>query len=137
MSRKWLLFLFCLASLVVLAPLSRAALSLRVNESAIKVLFEEQGTRVLIPIENSLGHQVDANLKIEIINTDNVIVATAEQKARLNVAWNEVTLPIARWVRALTDHTHELLWSRLRYSVKPANANDFEQINNVVSLSEI
>ncbi len=137
MSRKWLLFLSCLALLIVLAPLSRAALSLHVNDSAIKVLFEEQGTRVVLPIENSLGHQVDASIKIEIINTDGITIATVEQKARLNVAWNEVTLPIARWVRALTDHTHELLWYRLRYSVRPANANDFEQINNVVSLSEI
>jgi hypothetical protein len=137
MSRKWLLFLFCLVLLVVFGPLSRAALSLRVNESAIKVLFAEQGTRVVLPIENSLGRQVDAKIKIEIVNPDNVTVAAAETSARLNIAGNEVTVPVSRWLKQLADDTNELLWYRLRYSVKPAHENDFEQISNVVSLSEI
>jgi len=137
MSRKWLLFLFCLVLLVVFGPLSRAALSLRVKESAIKVLFAEQGTRVVLPIENSLGRQVDANIKIEIVNPDNLTVATAETSARLNIAGNEVTVPVSRWLKQLAHDTNELLWYRLRYSVQPAHENDFEQIGNVVSLSEI
>jgi hypothetical protein len=137
MSRKWLLFLFCLGLLVVFGPLSRAALSLHVNESAIKVLFEEQSTRVVLPIENSLGRQVDANIKIEIVNTDNATVATAERSAKLNLAWNEVTLPVSRWLKEQAHDTNKLLWYRLRYSITPANANDFTQITNVISLSEI
>ena len=137
MSRKWLLFLFCLVLLVVFGPLSRAALSLRVNESAIKVLFAEQETRVVLPIENALGRQVDANIKIEIVNTDNVTVATVDRSVRLNLAWNEVSLPVPNWVKRPSDDPKELLWYRLRYSVTPANANDFNQVSNVVSLSEI
>src|SRR6185436_17787474 len=108
MSRKWLLFLFCLGLLVMFGPLSRAALSLRVNESAIKVLFEEQGTRVLLPIENSLGRQVDATVKIEIVNTENVIVATAERNTAVKPGPHELHLPVSRWLRDLADNTENL-----------------------------
>ena len=44
MSRKWLLFPFCLSVLLTLVPVSSASLTLRINESAIRVLFEEHGT---------------------------------------------------------------------------------------------
>src|SRR5712692_9625473 len=94
MSRTWLLFLFCLVLLVLLGPLSRAALSLRVNESAIKVLFEEQGTRIVFPIENSLGRPTEARVKVEILSTDNQSVATVERDFSLRAGTNEVTIPI-------------------------------------------
>jgi P pilus assembly chaperone PapD len=65
MSRKWLLFPFCLSVLLTLAQISSASLTLRVNESATRVLFEEQGTRVLLSVENSLGRRVDAHVQLE------------------------------------------------------------------------
>ena len=80
MSRKWLLFLFCLSLLMVLAPLSRAGLTLRVKESAIRVLFEEQGTRVVLPIENSLSQRVDTHLKLEIIDRLRVDAARVHEQ---------------------------------------------------------
>ena len=45
MSRKWLLFPFCLSVLLALAPLSNASLTLRVNESATRVLSSKNRTR--------------------------------------------------------------------------------------------
>jgi hypothetical protein len=42
MSRIWLLFLFCLSLVLVIVPLSRASLTLRVNESSTRALFEER-----------------------------------------------------------------------------------------------
>src|SRR5215831_7209088 len=137
MSRKWLLFLFCLALAILLAPLSRAALALRVNETSIRVLFEEQGTRVVLPFENSLGRPVDANLKLEIVTPENAVTATAEQTTTINTAASELTVPISVWVKNLTNDTGELLWYRLRYTVTPVQAGDFERITNVVSLSQI
>jgi P pilus assembly chaperone PapD len=62
MSRKWLLFPFCLSLLLTLVPVSRASLTLRINESATRVLFEEEGTRVLLSVENLLGQRADAHI---------------------------------------------------------------------------
>jgi A-macroglobulin complement component/alpha-2-macroglobulin family protein/MG2 domain-containing protein/carboxypeptidase family protein/A-macroglobulin receptor/macroglobulin-like protein len=137
MSRKWLLFLFCLALTILLTPLSRAALTLRIDESAIQILFEEQGTRVVLPIENSLGRVTEAHLKIEIIDTDNASVATAERDFEIKAGPSEATVPITLSLRDRKNDTRELLWYRLRYSVAPVAAADFDRLSNVVSLSQI
>jgi len=42
MSRKWLLFPFCLSVLFMLTPLSRASLTLRVNESATRFCLKNR-----------------------------------------------------------------------------------------------
>src|SRR2546430_11955662 len=95
MSRKWLLFLFCLSLLMVLAPLSRAGLTLRVKESAIRVLFEEQGTRVVLAVENSLGPRVDAHIKLELIDTDGAPRATVAGDYQIKPGAHEVMIPIS------------------------------------------
>jgi hypothetical protein len=138
MSRKWFLFLFCLSLLILLAPLSRAGLTLHVKESAIRVLFEEQGTGVVLPIENSLGQRVDAHLKLEIIDTAGAAHATVERDYQIKPGPNELTVPVALWLtgKAATD-TRELLWYRLRYQIRPASSSQFDQVSNVISLSEI
>ncbi|HBB96878.1 MAG TPA: hypothetical protein DC054_15980 [Blastocatellia bacterium] len=134
MSRKWLLFLFCLGLLVLLAPLSQAALSLRVNETAVKVLFDEQGTRVVLPIENSLARSVDARIKVEFVDTDNASISAVEKNSRIKPGLNELTVPLTL---DMADDTREFLWYRLRYSITPVASSDFDEISNVVSLSQI
>jgi hypothetical protein len=137
MGRKWLLFLFCLALAVLLAPLSRAALTVRIDESAIKILFEEQGTRVVLPIENSLGRPTQAHLKIEIVDTDNAPVAAAERDFEITRGPSEATIPITLSLKNQKNDTRGLLWYRLRYFVTPVKAGDFDRLSNVVSLSQI
>jgi hypothetical protein len=67
MSRKWLLFLFCLFVLIALAPLSHASLTLKVNESATRVSFAPQAIEVALVLENSLREPVDQKFLIELI----------------------------------------------------------------------
>ncbi|HYX28246.1 MAG TPA: MG2 domain-containing protein, partial [Pyrinomonadaceae bacterium] len=138
MSRQWLfLFLFCLALLAGLSPLSRAALSLRINESAIRVLFEEQGSRVILPIENSLAKSTSARIKIEVIDTDDASIVTVEKDYQIKPGANELTIPLAMSLRNRSDNARELLWYRLNYSITPIFGSAFDPITNVVSLSEI
>ena len=80
MSRKWLLFSFCLSVLLTLAPLSRASLTLRVNESATRVLFEEQRIEVSLAIENSLAEVPNQRVQIELVDPENHIRSSAELK---------------------------------------------------------
>src|SRR2546429_7819586 len=110
MSRKWLLFPFCLSILLTMVPVSRAGLTLRVIESATRVLFEEQGTRVLLSVDNSLGRRVDAHVKLELIDTDGSVRAVAESEAQIKPGANTVTLPLGLWLsgKSATD-TREVL----------------------------
>ncbi len=138
MSRKWLLFSFCLSVLLTLAPLSRANLTLRVNESATRVLFEEQDTRVLLAVENSLGRRVSAHLKLELIDTDGTVRAAAERDDQIKPGANLIAAPIGLWLsgKAATD-TRELLWYRLRYRITSPAPAEFDQLTGLISLSEI
>ncbi|HEY3103269.1 MAG TPA: alpha-2-macroglobulin family protein [Pyrinomonadaceae bacterium] len=138
MSRTWLLFLFSLALLFLLSPLSRASLAVRVDESAIKVLFDEQGTHVVLPVQNALGQPVDARVQLELLDTDGANRATAAREFQLKSGRNELAIPIALWLtgKAATD-TRELLWYRLRYQVTPAASSQFDTSSNVISFSEI
>jgi uncharacterized protein YfaS (alpha-2-macroglobulin family) len=138
MSRKWLLFPFCLSVLLTLVPVSRASLTLRVNESATRVLFEERGTRVLLSVENLLGRRVDAQVRLELIDTDGSVRARADSDAQIKPGASTVTVPIGLWLsgKAATD-TREVLWYRLRYRVTPTTASQFDAFSGVISLSQI
>ena len=138
MSRRWLLFPFCLFALVILAPLSRAGLALRVTESATRVLFEERGTHVLLAVENSLGQPVDTRIKLEIIDTGGTVHARTEHAEQIKPGRSSISLPIDLWLSGKgAIETGELLWYRLRYRITPANSSQFEPASGVISLSEI
>ncbi|HEX6187757.1 MAG TPA: MG2 domain-containing protein, partial [Pyrinomonadaceae bacterium] len=138
MSRRWLLFLFCLSLLSLVAPLSRANLSVRIDDAAITVRFDEQGTRVVLPVENALPQTLDARVKLELLETDGAIRAPVAHDYQLKSGRNELTIPLALWLsgKAATD-TSELLWYRLRYEITPRLSSQFDTVSNVISLSEI
>lgn len=137
MSRKWLLFLSCLFMLLTLIAPSRAGLTIRVDESATRILFAGQ-TRVSLAIENPLNTAVAAQVKIELLDTHGQIRGKAAHAQLLKRGTNVVVIPIE--VRLTADgaaDTRELLWYRLRYHVEPSAGSQFDQIKGVVSLSGI
>src|ERR1041385_7226152 len=138
MSRTWLLFLICLSILILSAPLSRAGLTVRVNDSAIRIFFDETGTRVVLPVENALAQPIDARIKLELLDTDGATRATVEHDCRINRGRSELTFPIALQLKGKSPtSTHEILWYRLRYQIAPASSSHFDRVANVISLSEI
>jgi hypothetical protein len=138
MSRKWLLFLFCLLLLPVMAPLSRAGLALRINESAIKVSFEQRRVEVALAVENSLGAVVDQKIHIELIDPQNRIKSSADQVSsvapgsqtlRIQLPYDITKLPAA--------DRRELLWYRLHYRLTSTQTPATVSAEGIVSLSEI
>ena len=56
MSRKWLLFPFCLAiALLVSVQLTRAWGGITIDETAIRFLFQNDSASVLLSVNNSSG----------------------------------------------------------------------------------
>ncbi len=137
MRRPWLLFLLCLLLLPLLTSLTRASLTIRVDDSAIRILFDEQGTRVLLPVEVARGQVLDARARLELVDTDGTTVVTVECDYQLKPGRKELTIPIGSWVPGKSEDTRELLWYRLRYQITPVVESQFEKLTNVISLSQI
>ncbi|HZI47644.1 MAG TPA: hypothetical protein VFD75_07580, partial [Pyrinomonadaceae bacterium] len=137
MRRTWLLFLICLLLPATIAQLTRASVTIRVDDSAIRVLFDEQGTRVLLPIEVGPGQTLSARIKIELLNSEGTAVVIVQRDHQLTVGRNELTIPIGSWVTGKPGDAQDLLWYRLRYQVMPAAPSQFDKVSSVLSLSQI
>jgi hypothetical protein len=138
MSRKWLLFLFCLLLLPLLAPLSRAGLTLRVNESAITVSFQHRQVEVALAVENSLGAVVDQKIHIELIDPENRIRANADQVRSIGRGSQTLRFMLPYDISELPEKDRrQLLWYRLHYRLTTTQTPFTASAEGIVSLSEI
>src|ERR1043165_8697377 len=135
MRRPWLLFLLCLLFLTSLTTLTRASLTVRVDDSAIRIVFDDHGTRVLLPLETS--QPLTTNVHIELLNTDGATAVQIEHEYQLRPGRNELTIPIGSWISGKSEDTREFLWYRLRYQITPAATSQFDKVSNIISLSQI
>ena len=70
MSRRGLLSLLCLAVFSLsLVPLTHADGEIKVDESRIRVLIQNQPVEVQLAIENSTGESVNGNVELELLGT--------------------------------------------------------------------
>ncbi len=138
MSRKWLLFPFCLSiALVVFGPLARARGVITIDEGAIGFLIRQDSASVLLPINNSFGEIVRTRVQIEVLDPENQVKASIDRVEDLPRGTKILTLPVPfNSSKLLPAERRRLLWYRLHYRVIPdqsaANTTD-----GLVSLSEI
>jgi A-macroglobulin TED domain/Alpha-2-macroglobulin family/MG2 domain/Carboxypeptidase regulatory-like domain/Macroglobulin domain MG3/A-macroglobulin receptor binding domain/Alpha-2-macroglobulin bait region domain len=138
MSRIWLLFLFCLLVFASIAPLTRAGLTVRVDDATVRILFDEHGTRVLLPIENARDQTLDTRIRIQLLDTDGRTAVTVERDYQLKPGRNELTIPIGSWITGQPqDTTRDFLWYRLSYHIIASGSSQFDEVSSVVSLSQI
>lgn len=137
MSRKWLLFLFCLSVLIVLAPRSRAARTLRVNESTIRISLENHKVEVFLTVENSLGDVVNPQLQIELLDAENQIRATASRVESIEPGARKLQFVLPLDVAKLPEKDRrQLLWYRLHYRLTTGQPSDLIT-EGFVSLSQV
>jgi hypothetical protein len=138
MGRKWLLFLFCLLLLPLVAPLSRAGLTLRVNESAITVSFQHRQVEIGLAVENSLGTVVEQTVHIELIDPENQIRAGADQVQSIGRGSQTLPILLSYDVSKLPEKDRrQLLWYRLHYRLTTTQTPFTVAAEGFVSLSEI
>src|SRR6266404_2346235 len=138
MRRKWLLFSFCLSVLLTLAPLSRAGLTLRVNEAATRVLFEHQSAEVALALENLFGKAVKQHVLIELIDPQNHIRATADRVELIDRGTQTLHLVLPFDISKLPEKDRrQLLWYRLHYLISNNQAPLGVTAEGIISLSEI
>ncbi len=138
MSRKWLLFSFCLSVLLTLAPLSRAGLTLRVDESATRVSLKEPRIEVSLSIENSAGEGPDQKVQLEILDPENHVCASAERIESIGRGKQTLRFSLPFDVAKLSERERrQLLWHRLHYRITAAEAQASVTADGIISLSEI
>jgi hypothetical protein len=138
MSRKWLLFPFCLAiTLVFYGQLTRARGGITINESAARFLMQNSSASVMLAVINSAGENVKARIRIEILDEDNKVKATADQSAEITQGASTLTVKVPFDPSKLKpNERRRVIWYRLHYRVMP-DRTDFTLAEGVVSLSEI
>src|SRR5882724_3499900 len=138
MSRKWLLFLFCLALSILLAPLSRAGITVRVNESAFRIHFQRKSIDVALAFENSLGSPTDQHILIQLIDPQSRVVASADRTESIGRGSQTIHLTAPFDVSKLPEiDRRQLLWYRLHYQITAIRPATDVTADGIVSLSEI
>ncbi len=121
MRRRWLALLLCLAVCLVCAVRFVAAddNTLRVNETATQILFSAEQTSVTLAVANDTGRALGVRLRVELLDTHDVVRAAATRAEQLRAGANRVPVVLKPSLLAtLNDSERKLiLWYRLRYTV--------------------
>ena len=139
MSRKWLLSLLCLSAAITFAQLSTATSVLSVNESATRFLVEDQ-VAVAIEVVNPTKQRADARLKLDLLDTSDVVRGIANRVESLKPGLNSFRVPLTLTADKLnSDNDKSLPWYRLRYQIEPLphTKNSLDGTSGLISLSEI
>ena len=137
------LTLFCLLiASFLLSSLSRASATLSVNEDAIRFLSEHGRTGVVLPIENRMGREARARIRLELVDPQNLVRASSEREEVIKEGASAPFLPLSLDLAGLKDaERSQLLWYRLRYRITPiiagASTANAETVQGTVSLSQI
>ena len=140
MSRRWLLSLLCLSvvavALTIFVQLSSAAVGLSVNESATRFLIQDR-TIVVLEVNNPTSQEVPVQLKLELIDPDDVTRGVAITDLWLKPGANKLSIPLTLSANSYQDE-EKIPWYRLRYQIRPSTTGQaLGAAQGFISLSEI
>ncbi len=131
MRRAWCVLLLIFGALLPIAESLSANTALEVDERATRLNFDGDKATVSLAVNNAGTRSLSAQVKIDIIDPSNVIVASSQTTATLEAGANIVRTELE------VNVSHTLLWDRVRYSVIPLPPGDARPVEGVISASEI
>ncbi len=136
MSCRRLLSLLCLSVVpLLLVSLTLANGALTVDEDNITVRFDRDSTAIVLPINNG-SSVTPCILRLELLNPDDHIITSAEQRITIQRGKQRVSSNLAFSPSSLKAQARRsLLWFRLHYQV--INCADKSLTDGIVSLSQI
>jgi hypothetical protein len=139
--RLWVFLLLCLFAVSLLFfQLSSASADLHVNEAATKFLLDDGKTGASLVLENPLGRNVAATVRVELINPQGVVRSSAAQEEIIKEGTAALFISLPFQPSKLKDEErNQLLWYRLRYHIKPKDSSSVTEkpLEGVISLSAI
>jgi len=131
MRRAWCVLLLAFGTFLLIAESLSANTALEVDEGATRLNFDGNKATVSLAVNNARTDSISAEVKIDIIDPRNVIVASSKTTAALEAGANVVRTELK------VDISRALLWDRVRYSVSPLPPGDARPVEGVISASEI
>ena len=137
MSRRGLLSLLCLSVLLLLlVPLTHAGGDIRVDESRIRILVQNEPVEVQLAVENSSGQTLNATIQLELLDPQDRVVARSNSTQQISPGNQTLKFSIPFSLKSRTDKDRrEILWYRLRYRLSEG-ASTRLVTGGVVSLSQ-
>jgi len=117
-----------------------ASPTLRIDEAATRLMLQDEKTKVSLAVENFLGREVAARVRLELLDPQDRVRAKAESEETIKPGAGPVIIPFALSFPELgKDERRRLLWYRLRYRLTPNSsaAGAVDVSEGLISLSEI
>jgi hypothetical protein len=111
---------FCLLAGLLCATSADAQTSLRVNAATARVTIEAGRFVVSLPISNVSASEVTAQLRLELLDTQNRAHAIVERDETIKPGTTTITVPLqisSALATGLANAKENLFWYRLRYQL--------------------
>jgi len=131
MRRAWCVLLLFSVVFLLIARATSANAALEVDERATRLDLDHNTATVSLAVNNSGSRTFSAQVKIEIVDPRNKIVAGSETTVALEPGANTVRSDLK------VDTSRVVLWYRVRYSVSSVPPGYVQPVEGVISASEI
>ncbi|HYO62733.1 MAG TPA: MG2 domain-containing protein [Pyrinomonadaceae bacterium] len=137
MTRRWLPLLLCLSVCLCAVHYSVARPSLRVSESAVRLILDDERTAVSLAVSNG-GQSFAARAEVELLDPQDKVVSRGALDLTLAPGASNVLVPLdVRFDSLAGGQRASFPWFRLRYRVAAvAPAASGERAEGFVSISE-
>jgi hypothetical protein len=98
----------------ILYPLVAAAQVVRISEPEMRAVFLEKEITVTAPVLNNSGRTISGELRVELMDHTDAVLAAAEAPAQLNPGTNPITVHLGI---ETDDPPRTHIWQRVRYSL--------------------
>ncbi|MFL6256732.1 MAG: MG2 domain-containing protein, partial [Pyrinomonadaceae bacterium] len=121
------------------AHLSSAAPAFHLDESRIRLSFDEHSARLRLEVENGTGRDLGARLHVEVLDPQDSVRTNSSTDVRLRRGTNALDVALdLPYAKLLDSERKEFPWYRLRYSVAPVSTTDAPAaLEGIVSISEV
>lgn len=132
MRRYWIFCAFFLSAIFLVLPWVSANSTLRVNQAKTKASLSDEQTKIALAIENASPRGINASIRLELLDTLNVVRALSERQENISSGLHIATFDIVLETEDKND-AEALLWYRLRYQIKTATTT----LTGIIALAEI
>lgn len=122
-----------LSVLIALAVVAHAAVpTLHINEIDLRAVYTPDGVSVTVPINSAAATK--AEVKLELLETENEVIASGSSKAKLQPGNNRAVVALQLPDKKNPKDVYRLHWYRVRYTV---STDDNPRVTGIVALAAI
>jgi hypothetical protein len=111
------------------------AQTIEVNEKATRLMLREGKNQLQLSVRNLSPQTVQIHLSVELLDPNGKVQAKTDKHEALSPGENRIIIPFP-WSDLAADHSREMLWERLRYSLEFPEQKS-SPIAGIISIGQI